>query len=119
MSAVGVASPGGNAYSEMPNDLPSLERLCEQLYTAQDGNIRKQAESVLIPLSTSTTHLPKCLMILDNSTVRGSILLIAEACNRCIEILLTLLSCNSCSILAIAGPICTKVRHMDSNKTRN
>lgn len=70
MAAVGIASPVGNAFNEMPNDLAGIERLCEQLYTAHDSNIRKQAESVLLPLSSNTTHLNRCLMILDNSSVR-------------------------------------------------
>ncbi len=70
--AAAVASPGGNSFAEMPNDLASVERMCEQLYTAQDSTTRKHAESVLLPLSSSTRHLTKCLMILDNSSVRSS-----------------------------------------------
>ncbi len=69
--AAAVAAPAGNGYTALPNDLAGVEQMCEELYTAQDSNIRRRAESVLLSLSTSTTHLPKCLTILDNSSVRA------------------------------------------------
>lgn len=60
----------GNGFASIPNDLDGIERLCEQLYTAQDSTIRKHAESVLFPLSTNPRHLSQGTMILENAKVR-------------------------------------------------
>lgn len=67
--AAAVAQPAGNGYPPIPSDLAGVERMCEQLYTAQDSDVRHHAESVLLSLATSTRHLPQCTMILDSSSV--------------------------------------------------
>lgn len=59
----------GNGFASIPNDLDGIERLCEQLYTAQDSGIRKHAESVLFPLSSNPRHLSQGTMILENAKV--------------------------------------------------
>ncbi|KAI0562710.1 Importin-beta [Gracilaria domingensis] len=64
--SVAVDTPG-NGYAAIPNDLAGVERMCEQLYTAQDATIRQQAESALLSLASNPRHLSQCTMILENS----------------------------------------------------
>lgn len=57
----------GNGFAAIPHDLAGVERMCEQLYTAQDPATRQQAESALLQLAASPRHLSQCTMILENS----------------------------------------------------
>ncbi|WIA44165.1 hypothetical protein OEZ86_010498 [Tetradesmus obliquus] len=47
--------------------LPQIEAMCEQLYTAQTPDHRTQAEQMLRPFSQSTEYIAHCKAILDNS----------------------------------------------------
>lgn len=64
-----TSDSAGNGFSPVPNDLPTIERMCEQSYTSQDSTVRHAAESALLSLSSSPRHLSQCTMILDSSEV--------------------------------------------------
>jgi len=48
--------------------LPQLERMCEELYTSSNADERKQAEHMLKVFSTNPEYATQCQMILQNST---------------------------------------------------
>lgn len=83
----------GNGYATIPNDLNGVERMCEQLYTAQDQATRKHAESVLFPLANNPRHLSQGTMILENANV--SPIFLAASLAKCGNAIAHILCCAS------------------------